>query len=245
MPGIKLLTRRALAQAGLDVQRIRNVPFGTRWEADLQYCLGNRPLGLALDVGAHFGETALKLTQTFQGVEVHSFEPLPENFATLKHATAATSVRCVNAAVSDTSGTIALSRGRSSFHAGAHDGGPTIPVQSITIDEYVSSHRLEGVSLLKIDTEGHESAVLRGARGQLDSGGVEFVFCECEFTARKDEPHGSFREIFDQLEPLGYKIVSFYTNGVDNLGWLWGDVMFRYAPGARDLSSVTCSPFDR
>ena len=68
------------------------------------------------------------------------------------------------------------------------------------------------------------------------------MVCECEFTARPGEPHADFRAIQDLLEPLGYKVVSFYTGGVDNLGWIWGDVLFRHASGQRDHAGVAMSP---
>ncbi len=237
------LVQRALARADLDLRRVRPAPFGVRWEDDLRHYLRGRAMRVALDVGAHWGETALKLLEEFPGVEVHSFEPLPENFVTLERATASDNVRSVNAAVTDRAGTALISRGKTSLHASLHhgDGRDGVAVQAVTVDDYVHEHRLAGIDLLKIDTEGNEEAVLRGSLAQLERGCIEFVFCECEFTRREDEPHGDFRAILEILEPLDYRVVSFYTAGVDNLGWLWGDVLFRHAPGGRDPDSVALS----
>jgi FkbM family methyltransferase len=234
-----------LAGATLDVRRRRNVPFGVRWEDDISYYLNGRAMREAFDIGAHTGETALMLLQTFPSVHVHSFEPLPENFAELKAAMAGHNVSTIHAAVSDSSGTTAIARGPTSFRASVHGDGPTVEVPAMTVDEYVNNHGLDHVDLLKIDTEGHESHVLRGASRLLSSGLVEFVLCECEFTLRPGEPHGDFRAIFDLLQPLGYRVVSFYTSGVDNLGWLWGDVLFRFAPGERSPNWQSRSPYDR
>jgi FkbM family methyltransferase len=245
MRDAKQSVRRLLARANLDIRRRDNVPFGVRWEDDLRHYLRSSHLVVALDVGAHRGETALKLMRAFPGVQVHSFEPLPENYAALQSATAGSSVRTINAAVSDVSGTVMITRGNSTSHASLHRQGQGVSVRAITIDEYVLEHNIDRIDLLKIDTEGNEKAVLRGSIKQLESGKVKFVFCECEFTARPDEPHGDFRAILAFLEPLGYRVVSFYTEGVDNLGWLWGDVLFTYAPGQRDHLTVVSSPFAR
>ena len=114
---------------------------------------------------------------------------------------------------------------------------------AITVDEYMYENRIDRIDLLKIDTEGNEEAVLRGSMRHLEDRKIEFVLCECDFTARPDEPHGDFRTVLGLLEPLAYRVVSVYTNGVDNLGWLWGDVLFRYAPGQPDRHSWVTSPY--
>jgi FkbM family methyltransferase len=182
--------------------------------------------------------------RAFPGVQVHAFEPLPENFAALQSATAGQGVRVVNAAVSDLTGTVTITRGQTTQHASLHrhDGGQASEVPAETIDEYMSEHGLDRVDLLKIDAEGHEEAVLRGGLRQLKNGSVDFVLCECDFTPRPGKPHGDFRTIFALLEPLGCRVVSFYTGGVDSNGWVWGDVLFCYAPGRPAPDSSPPSP---
>ncbi len=236
------LLRRALVRANIDLHKRHHVPFGVRWSDDVRHYLQGRVLGVAFDIGAHRGETALTLLRAFPGVHVHSFEPLPENFAALQVATAGSGVSNINAAVSDRSGPVTIARGAATYQASLHGSGERVEVQAVTIDEYVLAHGVDRIDLLKIDTEGHEEAVLGGGLNQLERGRIEFVVCECEFTARPDEPHADFRAIYDLLEPLGYRVVSFYTGGVDNLGWIWGDVLFRYAPGPRDPETWTPSP---
>jgi hypothetical protein len=123
-----------------------------------------------------------------------------------------------------------------------HGSGEKLEVRAITVDEYAQDQGVDRIDLLKIDTEGHEEAVLRGSVEQLERASIEFVLCECEFTERPEERHADFRAVQDLLAPFGYRVVSFYTGGVDNLGWLWGDVLFRYAPGERDRAATAMSP---
>lgn len=47
-----------------------------------------------------------------------------------------------------------------------------------TLESLAARHGLERIRLLKIDTEGHELHVLRGAEGLLRDGRIDFVACE-------------------------------------------------------------------
>jgi FkbM family methyltransferase len=234
--------RSFLARANLDLRRSHDAAFGERWSADIAHYLQGRALGVAFDVGAHHGETTLKLLETFPGAQIHSFEPLPESFAILRHATASTPARAINAAVSDSAGVLTIARGEASYRSGVNATGERIEVPSLTVDGYADAEGIERLGLLKIDTEGHEETVLRGARRRLEAGAIEFVVCECEFTPRPDEPHAQFAALHALLEPLGYRVVSFYTGGVDNLGWVWGDVLYKLTAGPRDRASIHLSP---
>ena len=75
--------------------------------------------------------------------------------------------------------------------------------------------------------------MLRGAAGLLGEGRIDFVLCECEFTPRPEEPHAAFADLHAILEPLGYRVVAFYSGGVNNHGWIWGDVLYRHASDHR------------
>ena len=86
---------------------------------------------------------------------------------------------------------------------------------------------MKRLTILKIDVEGHELNVLRGAARAIEDRRVDFVLCECEFEPREGEPHGDFFEIFEYLSTRNYRVVSFYTGGVDQNGWRFGDVLFK------------------
>jgi FkbM family methyltransferase len=236
------ILRRLMNRANVEVRRRQNEPFGVRWRNDVAHYLQGRELGIAFDIGGHRGETALKLLDVFPRTDIHTFEPLPENFAVLSENTAGTPIRTVNAAMTDHSGTLTIARGEASYQTGVHASGERIEVRALTVDDYADEHGIDRIGLIKIDTEGHEEAVLEGARRRLEAGAVEFVVCECEFTTRPEETHGAFQALHALLEPLGYRVVSFYTGGVDNLGWLWGDVLYKLSPGTRDEGSVSESP---
>jgi FkbM family methyltransferase len=217
------------------------MPFGVSWTADLRHYTGQDSVRTVFDVGAHRGETALEIAEAFPGAQIHCFEPVRPNFRALVAATGRLDVRCVDAAVSDTDGIGRFHLGPDSGRCGFRAIGPGLDVRTITLDTYAAEAGVAHVDLLKIDTEGHEAAVLAGARRLLTTGRVNHVLAECDFTARPDEPHGDFAEILRLLAPLGFRVVSFYTGGVDELGWRWGDVLLRRVTASR-ASRVAVTP---
>lgn len=220
------------------------IPFGVSWAEDLRYYLRGARLATAVDVGAHRGETAQRILEAFPAAQVHSFEPVRPSFRALTEATRHLNVRCINAAVSESDGTARFHLGPDSGRCGFRAPGPALDVRTVALDTYADECSVEHIDLLKIDVERHEPQVLRGAADLLGSGRVGFVLAECEFTERPEEPHGDFREILSILAPLGYRVVSFYTGGVDDHGWRWGDVLFRRVSAARP-GWVASSPADQ
>jgi FkbM family methyltransferase len=240
---LKARAGQLLRVRGLEVRGARGVPFGVRWEDDIASLLGGTTLSLALDVGANQGQTAMRLRRRFPGAEIHSFEPSSAAHDRLVANTRHLNVHCVRAAMGDREGEGRLARagtGHGSFHA----SGPAETVRIETVDGYCDRGALDAPTLLKIDTEGHEVAVLNGASRRLDRGAIRFVLCECQFSSHPAEPHGSFFEVAELLLSRGYRVVSFYTGGVDGLGWRWGDVLFTL-PSGPEPGRVTASPHER
>ena len=108
---------------------------------------------------------------------------------------------------------------------------PFLEVPVDTLASFCAKRRIERVNLLKIDTEGYELNVLKGSERLLAEHRLDYILAECSFFRRDNEPHGDFVEIYDFLSPFGFHVVSFYTGGVDGLGWVWGDVLFRRVHG--------------
>ncbi|MBL8643740.1 MAG: FkbM family methyltransferase [Rhodospirillaceae bacterium] len=127
------------------------------------------PNKIAIDIGANKGvytHTLAKLAK-----HVHSFEPHPKMFPLLARALPANAT-AHHVAVSDTSGTAELvipsynKRGFSNQGASldpnkknAPFGFTTVAIESRTLDSY----NFTNVGFIKIDVEGFEQAVVRGA----------------------------------------------------------------------------------
>jgi FkbM family methyltransferase len=133
-----------------------------------------RPGDAVLDVGANFGAMALFAARRVgpAGV-VHAFEP-QRDLADLARQSAKLNgygTMCVHAvALSDAAGRFDLHvAGDNSGSASLawNRGGRAVPVEVVRGDEYLPRLGLPPVRLLKIDVEGHEAEVLRGAAGYL------------------------------------------------------------------------------
>jgi FkbM family methyltransferase len=129
------------------------------------------------DIGAHIGFfTVLFSRLSGQAGIVYAFEPLPQNIERLManvevNSLANVRARCIAVSDQEGSGTL-VARGSSLMaHLTENNGEAAegvIPVQTTTVDAMVSGgYRIP--SLLKIDVEGAEGRVIRGAARTLQS----------------------------------------------------------------------------
>jgi FkbM family methyltransferase len=155
-----------------------------------------------VDVGAHTGFYTLLASVANPGCEVMSFEPLPATFKRLMNNIRLNQLgaRCLplEAAVSDRVSKTLLSVPMDKTMTFIDAGAGTVPVCTTTLDDVIP--RDGKTKLVKIDVEGHESAVLNGMnRTLIDSRPT--IFFECN-------PGGPAADIEDFLRSHSYRIFS-------------------------------------
>ena len=137
-----------------------------------------RPGTVALDVGANVGAYSLLLGQWVGASgRVYAFEPSPAAFRGLVRHIALNArdgvVKPVAAAVADLDGVsdllVADTAGESRLAIGV-ERGRTVSVPTVSVDSFCARENLQP-SFIKIDVEGAELAVLRGARETIRRGG--------------------------------------------------------------------------
>lgn len=148
---------------------------------------------VVLDVGANRGDYASLVLDRIPAVELHSFEP-SEAAREAYRARVGDRARLHAFALGEIPGAAELhSAAPGDPTASLHGSGTGTPVEVRRLDDLGFDH----VDLLKVDVEGHELAVLKGAEQTLDrTKAVQF-----EFGVANVESRTFFRDFFDLLSP--------------------------------------------
>jgi FkbM family methyltransferase len=181
------------------------------------------------DVGANVGRWSRSLLAAASGVgragdvRLHAFEPDARAYARLERSLAATCASLSPVALSDRRGTsafhvVAPAAGTNSLHPSPAATGVAETVSTVTLDWYAAGAGVPGFALVKIDTEGHDLAVLRGARGLLAEHRIAVV--QFEYNHRWVFARTYLRDAFDFLTGLGYLVGKLTPKGVEFYpGW--------------------------
>lgn len=130
------------------------------------------PGKVVFDVGAHVGYmTAVASLAVGPEGEVCAFEPLPLNLRYLRRHVALNelgNVRIVAAAGGDRTGTSGFDEGTGTGTGHLAEDG-SLEVRTVVLDELVRSGEIPPPDVMKVDVEGAEARVLRGAMDILST----------------------------------------------------------------------------
>jgi len=184
--------------------------------------LGARP-ALVFDVGANLGAfTTAALEALGPTARVVAFEPSPQTFRLLTEALGGRAgVELHNLGLGEQPGQLSLysdeiGSGMASLYQRNLDAqGRTLnlveQVNITTLDRFCAEHQISAIDYLKLDVEGHELSVLRGAQNLLDAGAIgliQFEFGGCAVDARV-----FFRDLYDFLTPR-YRLYRLLRDGL-------------------------------
>jgi FkbM family methyltransferase len=159
----------------VDLAREKYYWLGTH-EERIQEALARlvRPGFVVYDIGAHIGFFSLLCSRLAGGSgRVFAFEPRAENIARLKiniQANAARNVEVVAAAASDSTGEAAFAMHESTLEGALVPDGDAsaVRVRTESVDALVAGG-MPPPDLIKVDVEGAEAAVIRGAARTIDA----------------------------------------------------------------------------
>lgn len=216
-----------LSLLGLGIKNYENEQVSGE-KAFIKFLLKGKYLqdGAILDIGANVGNYSVMLRTRGIRLPLFAFEPHPAAFRKLQQAAAAHQFTAVPLGAGEQSEAAAMydyhGQGGSE-HASMykhvieelhHGQVEEVAIHLTTLDEFVQQQNIRKISLLKIDTEGHESSVLKGASHIIASGMVEVI--QIEFNEMNIISRTFFRD-FVALLP-GYDFYRLLPDGLQQLG---------------------------
>jgi FkbM family methyltransferase len=177
------------------------------------------------DVGANVGRWSASMMAAASkagretDLRLHAFEPDSWAFAQLTETLEGTRARLSRTALSDRQGTslfhvVAPAAGRNSLYPVPGVNKTTLEkVATITLDSHAEQFGVARFSLVKIDAEGHDLAVLRGARTLLTEHRI--AVAQFEYNHRWVLARFFLRDAFEFLLALGYRVGKLTPRGVE------------------------------
>lgn len=167
------------------------------------------------DVGAHIGSISVYLSSKFE--KVIAFEPDPKNLKFLKKNAkkeGCENIKCVELALGSKNGKeimhseMLAGSGMSSF-SGKNKLKREFEVDCKKIDKVVE--KIDKPDVIKLDVEGAEADVLRGAKNTLEEEKIEWVIemHTSKTNQREDlirKRNSSYKKIYNMLRDSGHKI---------------------------------------
>jgi len=175
---------------------------------------------VVFDIGANKGQYSAMLSDILTNKDlIYAFEPTKEAFKALK-ARQLKNVFCHNVALSNSIGTAIIyyntpGATRASMKKAEHKHyGITLDqeeeIETLTLDQFCKSNAIEHIDFCKIDVEGHEMHVLKGAENLISGNKISFI--QFEFGLASTQSGSYLKDFFSFLD--NYKIYRILQDGL-------------------------------
>ena len=174
------------------------------------------------DVGANTGDYSSEILRNCTNVQIYAFEPHPLTYKELSlKFQDKKNVNLYNLALGEEDCDLSLFDYDNSFgtaHASLHKDVISslhqgkvkeYPIRSTKLDNFINSANIDCIDLLKIDTEGHELAVLRGCPIALANSTIRTI--HFEFNEMNIISKSTFYEFHELLK--NYNLYRILNNG--------------------------------
>lgn len=203
---VRVQVGKVSVDLGPDDRIAKSILSGKPFEPDTLAFFGDhvKPGTRVFDVGCYSGLFAIAATK--MGAIATGFEPMPDNYRQIEfnQRRNATYFLLSHVALSDKTGkaqikynpTVHLTSGASL----ERKSGPSMEIDTATLDEYMLPFHFDDmpISIIKMDVERHEPAVIRGARLTIDRYKPILIVEANDLKARED--------VIKSMEGLDYMI---------------------------------------
>ena len=181
-----------------------------------------------LDGGANIGSNVdyleAKSISDNKALRIIAVEAISDTFKKLVGVERLPSTVCLNAALGSTRGSVEFFVDTASPGSGANSvyqhyylrGAGRQTVAQTTIDEIAKAQGLARVNFIKLDIEGSELEALKGARGLIGDGLVDFI--QMEYNQTWIAARVSLHDVFEFFEPYQYQLYKVIPRGLLRMG---------------------------
>lgn len=220
------------------IQKLKNSDSKKNEWVKQQELLNNKA-NIIFDVGANRGDTASKYLNIFPDCSIHSFEPFPQACEIfLKKHKQNNNVRLNKYALANIIGKSILNINKSadtnsllnSKKIGANSDKSCftigqMEIETNTIDNYCLENNIDLIDILKIDVQGSEIEVLKGASNMLKERRIKVVYTETYFQQQyANQP--LFHDISQFLYNHNFILQDTYDPYYSANSLLWCDSIF-------------------
>jgi FkbM family methyltransferase len=232
---VRGLVRDILERRGYWIRHRSVLPFGIDYQNDIRRLanISGVSIEVFFDVGANIGQTSLEARKNFPDATIYAFEPHETTFAALSANVIGPRAHALNLALSDRIGeaeffdygALATSNslvGDAQYAMRTKHEVTVRKVECDTLDNFCEGLGIEHIDVLKVDTEGHDLAVLQGARRMLSQHRIRSIYVEFNTLGPKaGTTGGALLPISTMLEPLGFRFIASYAEYMITTGELF------------------------
>jgi FkbM family methyltransferase len=185
---------------------------------------------IIFDVGAHTGETIERFRKLYNKSIIHSFEPQVDSFQKLKkfsddktilnNFALGEKIEIKKFYINKNDSTSGFYKFTDKMFADHNNYSKDIQIK--TLDQYVEERNVENIDILKIDVQGYEDNVLKGAIKTLTNK-IKILELEIIFIDYY-EKKSSFYNLESIIKPLGFELYTISSpvldESDDRLKWL-------------------------
>ena len=213
-----LLKKLFIKSTGYWLHKVSTLPIGADLQIDIQQRIRYGQMKVMFDVGANIGQTWEWFRKYEPRAKIYCFEPVLNTFETLK-LIIKNDTNCIveNTALGDEVGEkiITIFKDNSALNS-LKDGIMNTDTDAVkekikinTIDEYCLVNDIGKIDFLKIDTEGYELNVLKGAVQMINTAAISMIFCEVGFL-KANNRNTYFADLSEWLSSKDYQFFGLY-----------------------------------
>lgn len=200
-----------------------SLPRGVDFAYDCRRLLAPSEMSVVFDVGANVGQSAERFRLTYPSARIFCFEPVPTTYRALVGRVGSyPEVELHRIALGDLEEERYINIepnpiGSGNSFVNTYASRSREPVRVRTLDNFCDERKIENIDLLKVDVEGFEIEVLKGAKKMLSEQRIKALYLETAVRCDRLHYFVPLHEIDAYIAPFGYSIFGIYDQEIDRI----------------------------